>query len=163
MFRAELLSLSSGVSYSDVEILEPHDFEIYGVDKIFGDDTFAFYAGGSLIYSQIIGLRIIRLSKQIFAGARCMKAERLVIDKDISYDNCSICLDVDQLNIPTISLHYKTFVFNNEINTHYTLARNVVSIINKDNRHGSMDKVVPIRRVLARQESPKETLTAKIK
>lgn len=163
MFRAELLSLSSGVSYSDVEILEPQDFENYGIEKVFGDDTFAFYSNGNLIYSQVLSLRIIRLSRRIFAGAKSMKAERLIIDKDISYDNCTVYLDHLELGMPTISSHYETCVFSNGSNTHITLERNVVSIINKDNRSGSMDKVVPIRRFLVRQEIPKVTLKSKIK
>ena len=63
MFKAKLLSLSSGQSYSDVEILELQDLGNYGINhNLFGDETLAFYANGNLIVGSAYNFRICILN-----------------------------------------------------------------------------------------------------
>lgn len=169
MFRAKLLSLSSGQSYSDIEILELQDLENYGINRdIFGDDTLAFYANGNLIVGSAYNLRVIILdTKPEFApgrsGADSIQVERIILDKDIVYDNCNVYTNTSQLVMPNIMPNFRKIVFTNTSGTIIALSRNVIGLMNKDNRAGGSDRVVPIRSYSARPKDPKVALKGNIK
>lgn len=90
MFHAELISLSRGQSYDQVDILETKhgDFEKYGIPKPFGNRTVAFFKGEQLIIAHPWGVRIIHLDRNPRSGGpKCFDFERIVLDGDISYPN----------------------------------------------------------------------------
>lgn len=92
MFHAELISMSRGQSYDQVDILEARhgDFEKYGVPTPFGLRTVAFFHQNEVIIAHPWGVRIIHLDKNPRGGMDrplCFKFDRIIIDGDISYVN----------------------------------------------------------------------------
>lgn len=90
MFHAELISLSQGQSYDQVDILEPRtdDFERLGVPKPFKNQTIAFYWRSQLVIAHPWGIRIIHLDKNPRSGGpKCFQFDRIVLDGDVSYQN----------------------------------------------------------------------------
>lgn len=91
MFHAELISMSRGQSYDQVDILEPRkgDFEKYGIQKPFGERTVAFFHHDQLILAHPWGVRVIHLDKKPRAGntPKCFAFDRIILDGDISYQN----------------------------------------------------------------------------
>lgn len=161
MFRANILSLSSGVSYSDVDILEDEDLP--NELRAFGKDTLAFYSNGALISCHIICLRVCQVDPVKIQGASVMRADRVILDKDISYDSCTVYLDHSNIDIPNIVSNHQLFVFTHRLGTVITLARNVVSLVINDSRLGGTEKVVPIKKVLVPEEPLPQRPAAKIR
>jgi hypothetical protein len=88
MFKAHLISLSRGQSYSDVEVLEyKHgDFERLTIPSPFGSRTVAFFHRGELILAHPWGVRLIHLDhKPRGSGPKCFEFDRIILDGDISY------------------------------------------------------------------------------
>lgn len=153
MFKAKLLSLSSGQSYSDVEILELQDLINYGINpNLFGDETLAFYANGNLIIGSAYNFRVCILDKRGYPGADSTYIDRVVLDKDIIYDNCTVYTDLSQIYLPNIMPNFRKFVFYTTVGTVIVLSRNIIGLISKDNRAGGSDKVVPIKSYSARKQ-----------
>lgn len=108
MFHAELISMSRGQSYDQVDILEPRhdDFEKYGVEKPFGERTVAFFWMDQLILAHPWGVRVIHLDKRPRGGSgpKCFPFDRIILDGDISYQN-GIYIDDDyfaELGVPDL-------------------------------------------------------------
>jgi hypothetical protein len=107
MFHAELISLSRGQSYAQVDILEARhgDFEKYGVQRPFGDRTVAFFHNDDLIICHPWGIRVIHLDKNPRRGGpKCFDFDRIILDGDISYPN-GVYIDDDyfaELSIPDL-------------------------------------------------------------
>ncbi len=107
MFKALLISLSRGQSYSDIEILEykSGDFEKYNVPTPFGSRTVAFFHHGELIIAHPWGVRLIHLdANERGNGDKCFAFDRIILDGDISYAN-GIYIDDDyfaSLGIPDL-------------------------------------------------------------
>ncbi len=107
MFHAELISMSRGQSYDQVDILEARhgDFEKYGVPSPFGQRTIAFFKNDNLIIAHPWGIRIIHLDKNPRSGgSKCFGFDRIIIDGDISYAD-GVYIDDDyfaELNIPDL-------------------------------------------------------------
>ncbi len=107
MFHAELISLSRGQSYDQVDVLEAHrgDFEKFGVQKPFKDRTIAFFYNNNVILAHPFGVRIVHLSREPRSGgSKCFAFDRIILDGDISYQN-GLYIDSDyleELNIPDI-------------------------------------------------------------
>lgn len=161
MFRANILSLSSGVSYSDVDILEEAD--LTNELRAFGRDTLAFYYHGALISCHIICLRVCQVDPVKIQNANVMKADRVILDKDISYDNCTVFLEHDKLDVPDIISSHQKFIFTHKLGTVITLARNIVSLVINDGRLGGTEKVVPIKKVLVPEEPKSPGPAARIR
>lgn len=161
MFKANILSLSSGVSYSDVDILE--DGDLPSDLRAFGPDTLAFYANGALISCHIICLRVCQIDLTKIQSGSVLKADRIILDKDISYDNCTVYLDHSNIDIPDIIQNHQTIIFTHKLGTVITLARNVVSLILNNNRIGGTEKVVPIKKMKVQREDTVKGIVAKIK
>jgi hypothetical protein len=92
MFHAELISMSRGQSYDQVDILESRhgDFEKYGIQKPFGERTVAFFTQqGQLVLAHPWGVRVIHLDKKPRRGnnEKCFDFDRIILDGDISYQN----------------------------------------------------------------------------
>lgn len=91
MFHAELISMSRGQSYDQVDILEVRkgDFEKYGIQKPFGEQTIAFFYGDQLVLAHPWGVRVIHLDKKPRSGhsPKCFSFDRIILDGDISYQN----------------------------------------------------------------------------
>lgn len=88
MFHAELISLSRGQSYDQVDILEARhgDFEKYGIKMPFGSRTVAFFHGDQVITCHPWGIRLIHLDKnQRGSGPKCFEFDRIILDGDISF------------------------------------------------------------------------------
>lgn len=143
MFHAELISLSRGQSYDQVEILEPRkdDFAKYGVPLPFGIRTVAFFHKEEVILSHPWGVRIIHLDKNYRSGGeKCFDFDRIIIDGDISYANGTY-IDDDyfaELNIPDLFedpgevIDQVTFATSQGV--FITHDANIVSIVRKYNR-----------------------------
>lgn len=138
MFHAELISLSRGQSYAQVDILEArhNDFENYGIPKPFGQRTVAFFADGQAIIVHPWGVRIIHLDKTYRSGGpKCFKFERIIIDGDISYSNGTYIDDdyFTELGIPDLFEDPGEVIdqvtFSNPQGTFITHDANIVSII----------------------------------
>lgn len=109
MFHAELISMSRGQSYDQVDILEPRkgDFQKYGIQKPFGERTVAFFTQqDQLIIAHPWGVRVIHLDKKPRRGftEKCFNFDRIVLDGDISYQNGHYIDDscFAELNIPDL-------------------------------------------------------------
>lgn len=107
MFHAELISLSQGQSYDQVDILEARngDFERLGIPKPFKEQTVAFFWKSQLLIVHPWGIRVIHLDKNSRSGGpKCFPFDRIVLDGDISYQNGTY-IDDDyfaELNIPDL-------------------------------------------------------------
>lgn len=107
MFKALLISLSRGQSYSDIDVLEfKHgDFEKYDVPTPFGSRTVAFFHRGECVLAHPWGVRLIHLDANPRGnGPKCFEFDRIILDGDISYTN-GIYIDDDyfeQYNIPDL-------------------------------------------------------------
>ncbi len=93
MFHAELISMSRGQSYAQVDILEPRhgDFEKFNVRKPFGDRTVAFFHNDNVIIAHPWGVRLIHLDKNQRRGTNDLSFDfdRIILDGDISFENGS--------------------------------------------------------------------------
>jgi hypothetical protein len=99
MFNAELVSLSRGQSYRHVDVLEPKDFDSYGVPAPFGDRTIAFFAADQLIMVHPWGVRIIWYDRTPRTGNNGITIDRILIDGDVSYENCVLLSREDWLSL----------------------------------------------------------------
>ena len=108
MFHAELISLSRGQSYDQIDILEyKHgDFDKYGVPTPIGSRTVAFFHHTDLILAHPWGVRVIHLDKHPRKGngPKNFTFDRIILDGDISYIN-GVYIDDEyykDLNIPDL-------------------------------------------------------------
>jgi hypothetical protein len=65
--------------------------------------------------------------------------------------------------MPNVMPHFRKIVFTNTSGTIIALSRNVIGLMNKDNRAGGSDRVVPIRSYSARSKDQKVALKSNIK
>ena len=144
MFKAQLISLSRGQSYADIDILEykAGDFDKYNVPTPFGCRTVAFYHHGELILCHPWGVRIIHLDRKPRGWGRPKNFafDRIILDGDISYVD-GVYIDDDyfqDLGIPDIFEDPGEVIdqvsFSCEQGIFITHDANVVSIINKSPR-----------------------------
>jgi hypothetical protein len=143
MFHAELISLSRGQSYDQVDILEARhgDFERFQVPMPFGIRTVAFYYDTQLIICHPWGVRLIHLDRRPRRGGpKCFNFQRIILDGDISYPD-GVYIDDDyfaELGIPDLFedpgevIDQVTFSCSQGI--FITHDANVVSIINRTQR-----------------------------
>jgi hypothetical protein len=143
MFHAELISLSRGQSYDQIDILEARhgDFEKFGVPTPFGSRTVAFFYKDEVIIAHPWGVRIIHLDKNFRTGGeKCFEFDRIIIDGDISYQNGTY-IDDDyfaELSIPDLFedpgevIDQVTFATSQGI--FITHDANIVSIVKKYHR-----------------------------
>ena len=153
MFKAELISLSRGQSYSDIEILEyKHgDFEKHGVQTPFGSRTVGIFHKGDLILAHPWGVRLIHLDRNPRGnGPKCFTFDRIILDGDISYCD-GVYIDDDyfaEYNIPDLFedpgevIDQVSFSCNQGV--FITHDANVVSIIKKHPRRSrGVTRTVP--------------------
>lgn len=146
MIRADHISLSSGQSFRDVEILESQDYDTYGIPKISGEMTFAFMADGNVIVLNQWNLRVVTFTKKEFKSDKYTKFDRLVLEKDIIYQHGRI---VDKefwtdLNIKNlIGPELRQFVWTAQNGLMMSHDANICALILKDTRTGNTDKIVP--------------------
>lgn len=143
MFHAQLISLSRGQSYAQVDILEARhgDFNKFGVPAPFGDKTIAFFHNDEVIIAHPWGVRIIHLDKeQRGGGPNCFEFDRIIIDGDVSYQNGVYVDDscLESFNIPDIFVDPGEVIdqvtFSTSQGVFITHDANIVSIIKKYNR-----------------------------
>lgn len=144
MFRAALISLSRGQSYTDIDVLEHKmgDFDKYNVPSPFGSRTIAFYHHGELILCHPWGVRLIHLDHKSRGWGKPKNFEfnRIILDGDISYVD-GVYIDDDyfqQLSIPDIFEDPGEVIdqvsFSCDQGVFITHDANVVSIISKSVR-----------------------------
>ncbi len=106
MFHAELISLSRGQSYDQIELLEVRhgDFEKYNIKRLFADKTIAFFHKSDVIICHPWGIRVILLDRRPRTGNNSTSFDRIILDGDVSYGPGVIIdpRDEVELNIPDI-------------------------------------------------------------
>jgi hypothetical protein len=140
MFHAELISLSRGQSYDQIDILESRhgDFETYGLPQPFGARTIGFFYKGEVILAHPWGVRLIHLDRKPRSGAtNGFTFDRIILDGDISYQNGTYIDDANysSLGIPDIFEDPGEVIdqvtFSTDQGIFITHDANVVSIISK--------------------------------
>jgi len=157
MFHAELISMSRGQSYAQVDILEARhgDFEHYGIQRPFGSRTVAFFHNTEIIIAHPWGVRMIHLDRIQRGGIdrpKCFTFDRIIIDGDISYAN-GYYIDDDyfaDMGIPDLFEDPGEVIdqvtFSCTQGTFITHDANVVSIILKNQRRErGITKAVHVR------------------
>lgn len=133
MFNAELISLSGDLSYKHVRILDPEDFEKYGVFNYFGEWGCAFLADGKLYITHQYQINLIQLDKKNRTTQH--KVDEIIISSEMRYVNACVipCNEWKEKGIPGFFAGHEhlteQFVFSNHEGTFITLGSNVVSII----------------------------------
>jgi hypothetical protein len=146
MFNARHVSLSSGQSYEFPVILERKDYANYGIFDLSGPLSLCFMADGQTIVCNQWNLRTIQLDYRRRSGHKSRSFERLVLDKDIVYSDCTFIHqdDYEYAHIPRIiGEGLNQFVWSCDQGTFITHDANIVSLIEKDVRGGRTQKVVP--------------------
>jgi hypothetical protein len=82
------MSLSDGQSYQNVLVYE--DDDIAEEDKIFEEWTKVIIADGERILLHLWKIKVIHLDKTVRSTKNSIKADRLILDGNISYQDISI-------------------------------------------------------------------------
>ena len=146
MILADHISLSSGQSFRNVEILETSDYETYGIPMISGAMTLAFMADGQVVILNQWNLRVITLNKKELKNEKYAKFERLVLEKDIVYQHGRLIYAEfwDDLNVKNlIGPELKQIVWTSADGLMLSHDANICALILKDTRTGRTDKIVP--------------------
>ena len=132
MIQAELISLSNGQSYRNVDIYE----EVQNPHQAFQNYFLQFNHNLDTIFVHFVNIKVIKLSSQRFRPKlSTTKADRLIIDGDVIYENVDILNDCEQ-NIPTIfgteDGIIEQIAFTNKEGLFIIRCANVASLILKD-------------------------------
>jgi hypothetical protein len=87
MFLAHLVSLSDGQSYKDVQVCEEKDIARLEIPLIFEEWTACLFCDGQMIVCHHWKLKVIHLDRRKRSGKNSLRANRLILDGDISYEN----------------------------------------------------------------------------
>jgi hypothetical protein len=164
MFEAEHVSLGPGQSYQNCTVLQDADYEAYGIPKLFGDLTFAFFSQNRCMILNQWNLRVVRLSKQPQGSGRPF--QRLVLDRDITYRDGAI-IPIEQyadLGIPLIIAdELVQMAWTCPDGLMFSHQANVVSLILPDPRGGETEHTVLRTGYKAGPpKSPRSTATSKL-
>jgi hypothetical protein len=134
MFQAELISLSDGQSYKNVDICLTKDLRRMGLPLLFEDYTFGFYADEQFIMGHEWNIALIHYDKQPRGGPGAVEAERILLQGDISYAPAKVfpVSTWQAMGIPFIfapSQASSQCVLSCDEGTFITSDRNVASII----------------------------------
>jgi hypothetical protein len=146
MIIADHVSLSSGQSFRNIEILERQDYDIYNIPMIAKEMTFAFMADGQVIVLNQWNLRVVTLEKKELKNEKYAKFERLVLEKDIIYQHGRIIYKEywEELGIKNlIGPELSQFVWTSSDGLMLSHDANICALMFKDTRTGHTDKIVP--------------------
>lgn len=85
MFHAELVSLSDGQSYPNVEVCEDADLDRYDLPRPFEEWTGCMFAQGQCLIVHHWKFKIIHLDRTRRSGPNATHTDRLILDGDIIY------------------------------------------------------------------------------
>jgi hypothetical protein len=104
MYKAALISLTDGQSFSDVKIITPEEYEKHGVPNILEDFTFAFIHRNKLIITNIYNVKIVIHKRYPVNVPGCIPFKRITLTGAVSYGPGKIVheCDLERYGIPLI-------------------------------------------------------------
>jgi hypothetical protein len=153
MFHAELVSLSDGQSYKDVDVCQDHDLDRLGIPKHFEEWTGCIFSQGQCLLIHHWKFKVIHLSHMRHSGPKSIHYERLILDGDIIYAPVTIIHQDNWANmgIPEFFVKRDTvlgqFAFSSPQGTFITHDINVTSLVIPD----------PRRQGVTRADNPSST------
>jgi len=148
MIYAELISLSDGQSYKDVQICEEADLDAHNIPRPFEEWTACVFTGGKFKIKCLIihhwKIKVIQLDRIRRNGVS--NSDRLILDGDITYSPVSFIHEDnwDTLGIPKFFVKRNgiagQLAFSTQEGTFITHDTNVTSIIIPDPRPSGITK-----------------------
>lgn len=140
MFNAIRISLSDGQSYENVLVYEDNDIDELGINRIFEEWTKVIIVGDEKIILHLWKIKVVHLDKKVRSSKNSTRADRLILDGNISYQNVSIIPhpEFEELGIPHYFARYNgiagQLTYSCQGGTYMTHDTNVASLIMPNDR-----------------------------
>ena len=147
MFIAEIISLSGDMYHKNVPIIEPQDYERFGVFPHLQDQTCVFIADGKIIQVHHYNINLIKLDLK--QRTSIYPAEMIIIVSEMKYANSYVIPETDweKQGIPTYfndcNCQTGQFVWSNSEGTFISLISNVLKIENPEPRKPIQSQQIP--------------------